>query len=101
MVRKARVIRMVVEPLKVLEIKIRRLGEGENQSSEQNKGKQPNNQSINNFDVKLCEIKKTRPTRTTEAQLSKFTQRYRAFHSCNNRKWLPYQILGGKTVKNV
>ncbi len=23
------------------------------------------------------------------------------FHSCNHKKWLPYQILGGKTVKNV
>ena len=23
------------------------------------------------------------------------------FHFCNHQKWLPYQILGGKTVKNV
>ena len=28
---------------------------------------------------------------TTEAQ---------RFHSSNHHKWLPYQILGGKTVKN-
>ena len=27
--------------------------------------------------------------------------RYRGFHSCNHRKWLSYQILCGKTVKNV
>ena len=30
--------------------------------------------------------------RTTEAQL---------INSSNHHKWLPYQILGGKTVKNV
>ena len=30
--------------------------------------------------------------RTTETQ---------HFHSSNHHKWLPYQILGGKTVKNV
>ncbi len=30
--------------------------------------------------------------RTTEAQL---------FHSSNHHKWIPYQILGSKTVKNV
>ena len=23
------------------------------------------------------------------------------FHSCNHRKWLPCQILGGKLIKNV
>ena len=23
------------------------------------------------------------------------------FHSCNHNKWLPYQIVGGETVKNV
>ena len=25
----------------------------------------------------------------------------RHFHSSNHHKWLPYQILGGKTVNNV
>ena len=30
--------------------------------------------------------------RTTKAQ---------HFHSSNHHKWLPYQILSGKTVKNV
>ena len=46
-------------------------------------------------------------TRTKVAQLSKITKNAQPstdtghFHSCNHKKWLPYQILGGKIVKNV
>ncbi len=36
---------------------------------------------------------------TTEAQL-KFSYTGH-FHSCNHQKWLPYPILGGKTLNNV
>ncbi len=25
----------------------------------------------------------------------------RHFYSCNHQKWIPYQIIGGKTVMNV
>ncbi len=49
-----------------------------------------------------------RSTRTAIAQLSKITYNSKApgtdtghFHSCNHQKWLPYQIIGDKTVKNV
>ncbi len=36
--------------------------------------------------------KKNKVNRTTKANI---------FHSSSYHKWLPYQILGGKTVKNV
>ena len=46
--------------------------------------------------------------RTTKAQLSKITSYNSSpptntghFHSYNIQKWLPYQILGGKIIKNV
>ena len=46
-------------------------------------------------------------TRTTEAQLSKIISNLKHlidtghFHPCNHQKWLPYQILSSKTIKNV
>ncbi len=52
----------------------------------------------------------TKSTRTTQAQLSKIILNYpspplptdtRHFRSYNYQKWLPYQILGGKTVKTL
>ena len=38
------------------------------------------------------EVKKNKVNRTTEAQ---------PFHSSDHHKWLSYQLLGSKTVKNV
>ncbi len=32
---------------------------------------------------------------------AKNTTKAHLFHSSNHHKWLPYQILGGKTKKNV
>ena len=45
---------------------------------------------------KLCLIEIKGP-QNLEAQLSSTKN----FHSCNHQKLLPYQILGGKTEKNV
>ncbi len=45
-------------------------------------------------------------TRSIEAQLktlcnSKLPTDTGQFHSSNHQKWLPYEIVGGKAVKNV
>ena len=51
-------------------------------------------------------VYKTRSTKTTEAQLKSLKinphppKKHRNV-PWNHKKWLPYQIVGGKTVKNV
>ncbi len=53
--------------------------------------------------------RKIRPTRTTEAQLSRITLDSKTptdtghFYSCNHLKWLPYKILGKpyRTSKSI
>ena len=53
-----------------------------------------------------CKQTKTRSTRTTETQHSKIPCNSKPptdiehFYSFNHQKFIPYQILGGKTVKD-
>ncbi len=61
---------------------------------------------LNYYFIKLAYFKTNKVHRTTEDQLtfSQITKPFTDtghFHSCNHQKWLPYQILGGKTVKSV
>ncbi len=54
----------------------------------------------NKDNKKEINIKKTRSTRITEAQLFKITPIPKTREG-NNQKWLPHKNLGSKTVKNV